>query len=146
MTSSNAGRGTGDPLTIYECSVCEARSFEITKVPHTAEHSRTGEPFDVRETRMFREEDVRPLYEAAAFGPDLAGDDPPPHLVDAAKAFPAPEEWRSAELPSQVLAERVVAVAEGLDEIHRSISLPQVVAVLEMVDAAGLTITEGASS
>lgn len=44
------------------------------------------------------------------------------------------------------LAQRLEAVARegvGMDDLHRSLSLPQIRAVLEMVEAAGLVVMEG---
>lgn len=47
--------------------------------------------------------------------------------------------------PSAALAERVVAVAHqgiGLDDIHRSLSPAVVLAVLQLIEAAGLVVME----
>jgi hypothetical protein len=46
--------------------------------------------------RRFSEDEVRPLWEAAAAGADLVGNDPPAYLVEAVHAFPAPDSWSQA--------------------------------------------------
>jgi hypothetical protein len=82
-----------EPLEILECPVCgatELRNFQWCAGSRKGEEHQPAATVSVP---VFLGNTVRPLYEAAAFGPDLHGDDPPPYLVAAVEAFPAPKEW-----------------------------------------------------
>jgi hypothetical protein len=81
-----------EPLTIYECPKCGAQHLDrywgrTPNCPHR------GDEF--REVRVFREEDVRPLWEAAQDAKDMLAM-PAPKYETAVDAFPAPEEWKEA--------------------------------------------------
>lgn len=84
-----------EPLTMYRCPVCGTWDQD--------EHYTGGHDFDRFPdchknqrvpVRVFREEDVRPLWEAAddSF---VGGDGERQALAVAVHDFPAPEEWRS---------------------------------------------------
>jgi hypothetical protein len=80
-----------EPLTIYECPVCGAMTG--------SDHDCLGKP-DHRhprcrraEVRVFREEDVRPLWDFVRAETEVlpsTGAMP----QDVLDAFPAPENWR----------------------------------------------------
>lgn len=80
-----------EPLTIYECPTCGAVARESYGVgwtflpPQSKCFVRGHHDEEPREVRVFREEDVRKLWDCCydASGHHLAPDD-----------FPAPEEWR----------------------------------------------------
>lgn len=83
-----------EPLTIYECSGPLAHRSSVRRPGGGIKADRCFFcPEVVQEVRVFREEDVRPLWEVLAFGAGLRGDDPPADAVEAMRAFPAPEEW-----------------------------------------------------
>jgi hypothetical protein len=86
MTDPSPNESSG--LTVYECEVHGVRQV-LRYEPPCDICGRVLKP-----VRVFREEDVKPLWEAVAFGADLTGDEPFPAAIDAARMFPAPAEWK----------------------------------------------------
>lgn len=94
-----------EPLTIYECP-CGVRAL-YQSGPHEIPGSRGRDENDritegtpcphgpLAAVRVFREEDVRPLYDAAdAVTDNSAGPEERVALLMAWDAFPAPAEWK----------------------------------------------------
>ena len=83
------------PLTIYACTVpgCDYWRSEYSTGGHMADVGRGPlQRHVLKPVTVFREEDVRPLWEAARGHVDHGASLP---VLNAFKAFPAPEEWRS---------------------------------------------------
>jgi hypothetical protein len=81
------------PLTIYECPKCDwwfGDDDERGEQPITCADGH--DEVALREVRVFREEDVRPLWEIAVAG--IAQFDPGRSGRNAVRNFPAPEEWK----------------------------------------------------
>lgn len=85
-------------LTIYECPDCGNGPETTPLIPGVSlrgdnrRRCPCGYIGEFVPVRLFREEDVRPLYEAAASRGGLFGGDDA--LARALRRFPAPEEWK----------------------------------------------------
>lgn len=81
-------------LTIYECPVpgCNGAASKPEAIPHShGAHIEANAGPEAREVHVFREEDVRPLWEALHHAAWIIGRR---WMRCALDAFPAPEEWR----------------------------------------------------
>jgi hypothetical protein len=92
-----------EPLTIYVCMNGHVRE---SAHPHAVADIRNGPAAyscsacvnTAQRVRVFHEDDVRPLWDAAKALPLYATTLPAGHrLVTAADAFPAPAEWTEDE-------------------------------------------------
>lgn len=86
-----------EPLTIYECPEHGVMRTCVTPFPDAlpAPACRVfGCQQPTSPVRVFREEDVRPLWEAVNRRRRFGDDTCEPHEDDAFDAFPAPEEWK----------------------------------------------------
>lgn len=74
-----------EPLTIYECPKCGHRSLALRSCAGPAALGSGHKRVDRTLVRVFRGEDVRPLWEAC---------ESHPMLMAVSANFPAPEEWK----------------------------------------------------
>jgi hypothetical protein len=79
------------PLTVYECPECASLDVSGTRCESLPDHDRRRAA-----VRVFREEDVRSLWEvvaAVAVHDEVKGWNTP--AIRVRDAFPAPEEWKA---------------------------------------------------
>lgn len=83
-----------EPLTIYECPLCGRRELDRIYVGHGSAKDGEPCPIEPRPVRVFREENVRPLWEAVMDRPKTSV---PFAIRSAGEAFPAPPDWTADE-------------------------------------------------
>lgn len=102
-----------EPLTIYECTCGHVE--DQPRYPHVSPHSTNLCHEQMLPVRVFREEDVRPLWEAAVtaeqeaiLAREAGEPSPTPSATDVAwRAFPAPPEWTGSGSPDHHVDEFV---------------------------------------